>query len=70
MRAIQVKIGEFVGKRLFVELHHIGVSAFVVGMAVLALGIDRIGAPSVKPAFLRAVGGDILMAIHAETLLR
>lgn len=70
VRAFQIEIGEFVGERFLVELHYIGVSAFVIGVAVLAFGIDRIGTPPVQAAFLLTIGCDILVASHAQPLLR
>ena len=43
MRAFQVEIGEFVAKRFLVELYDISVSAFMISMAMLAFGVNRIG---------------------------
>jgi len=66
VRAFQIEIGEPVAERFFVELHHIGVAAFVVGMAMLAFGVDRIGTPPMQTVFLLSVGCDILVAGHTE----
>ncbi len=61
VRAFQIEIGKLVAKCFFVELHDIGVPALVIGMAMLAFGIDSIGTPPVQAALLLAISRDVLV---------
>ena len=68
--AFQWEVGRGVVEQLAVELHDIGCATFVVGVAVLAVGRGCVLVATVKPARLRAIGEDVLVAIEAEFGLR
>lgn len=68
--AFQAEIGKVVIEGFAVELHDIGIASLVLGMAVIAFLVGRIGAAPVKALFLLSVGCDLLVTVHAKPHLR
>ena len=67
--AKQGKVCEFMIERVFVELHDIGIPAFMVGMTVRAASVARVSVQAVKTGSRVYIDGDVLVAIKAQGTL-
>lgn len=67
--ADQREIREVMFERCVVQLHDIGVTAFMIRMTVGAILIERLGISSVVAAFIVDVRSDVLMTIETQRAL-
>ena len=68
--AIQTEIGKAVIKGFAVELHNIGITPLMFGMAMIAFLIGRVGPAPVKTLLSLSVGRDLLVTVQAKPHLR
>ena len=61
MRTRQLEVSACMIKGLAIQLDHVGLSAFMVSMAVLAIAVHRVAIAAVKATALRAIDGYVLM---------
>jgi hypothetical protein len=70
VRAPELKAGECVIERLMVQLDNIGISSFVVGVALVAVLRSRDGVTSVKSLPRRTISCNLFVARKAKPRLR
>ena len=67
--AEQGKVGQFMIEGVFVELHDIGIPAFMVGMTACTVIVSRIAGQAVKTGSGLHISGDILVTVQAQASL-
>ena len=67
--ADEPEISEVVLERRLVELHNIGIAAFMVGMTVSAVPVDGVIIQTVKATSAVNIGCDIFVAVEAKRAL-
>ena len=67
--ADEPEISEVVLERRLVELHNIGIAAFMVGMTVSAVPVDGVIIQTVKATSAVNIGCDIFVAVEAKCAL-
>ena len=70
MSTCQLEVGACMIEGLSIQLDYVGLSAFVVGVAVLAIAAHRVAIAAVKATALRTIGCYVLMTSQAALWLR
>jgi hypothetical protein len=70
VRVPELEVRECVIESLMVQLDDIGISSFVIGVALVAFLRGRDGVPSMKPPPRRAIGCNLFVACKAKPRLR